>query len=43
MNYKTIDLNTWDRGKLFTFYIEKMRIVMSLTMDIDVTPLVRFT
>lgn len=43
MNYKIIDLNTWDRGKLFTFYIEKMRIVMSLTMDIDVTPLVRFT
>ena len=42
MNYKTIDLNTWDRGKLFTFYIEKMRVVMSLTVDIDVTPLVGF-
>ena len=42
MNYKIIDLNTWDRGKLFTFYIEKMRIVMSLTVDIDVTPLVGF-
>lgn len=42
MNYKTIDLNTWDRGKLFTFYIEKMRIVMSLTVDIDVTTLVGF-
>ena len=42
MNYKTIDLNTWDRGKLFTFYIEKMRVVMSLTVDMDVTPLVGF-
>lgn len=42
MNYKTIDLNTWDRGKLFIFYIEKMRIVMSLTVDIDVTSLVGF-
>ena len=31
MNYKTIDLNTWDRGALFKFYIDKMRIVMSLT------------
>ena len=40
MNYKTIDLNTWNRGKLFTFYIEKMRIVMSLTVDIDGTSLV---
>ena len=42
MNYKTIDLNTWDRGALFKFYIDKMRIVMSLTVDIDATPLVRF-
>ena len=42
MNYKTIDLNTWDRGALFKFYIDKMRIVMSLTVGIDATPLVRF-
>lgn len=42
MNYKTIDLNTWDRGALFKFYIDKMRIVMSLTVDMDVTPLVGF-
>ena len=42
MNYKIIDLNTWDRGKLFKFYIDKMRIVMSLTVDMDVTPLVGF-
>lgn len=41
MNYKTIDLNTWDRGKLFTFYIEKMRVVMSLTVDMDGNPVSR--
>lgn len=39
MRYTTIDLKTWDRGKLFQFYIDKMRIVMSLTVDIDVTNL----
>ncbi len=39
MHYTVIDLSKWDRGKLFRFYIEKMRIVMSLTVDIDVTNL----
>lgn len=39
MNYTMIDLNEWSRGNLFQFYIEKMRIVMSLTVDIDVTKL----
>lgn len=39
MNYTTIDLNEWSRGNLFRFYIDKMRIVMSLTVDIDVTNL----
>ena len=39
MNYTTIDLNEWSRGKLFQFYIDNMRIVMSLTADINVTNL----
>ena len=39
MNYTTIDLNEWSRGNLFQFYIGKMRIVMSLTVDIDVANL----
>lgn len=39
MRYTTIDLKAWDRGNLFQFYIDKMRIVMSLTVDIDVTNL----
>ena len=39
MNYTKIVLEEWNRGSLFWFYIEKMRIVMSLTVDIDVAPL----
>ena len=39
MNYTTVDLNAWSRGKLFPFYIDQMRIVMSLTVDMDVTNL----
>lgn len=39
MNYTAIALNEWSRGNLFKFYIDKMRIVMSLTVDIDVANL----
>ena len=39
MNYTVIDLDEWSRGSLFRFYIEKMRMVMSLTVDVDVTNL----
>ena len=42
MEYQKINLSTWDRGELFAFYIEKMRIVMSLTVDVDVAPLAAF-
>ena len=42
MNHQIVDLNTWSRGDLFQFYIRRMRIVMSLTVDVDVTPLVAF-
>lgn len=43
MNYTTIDLNEWNRGELFRFYMENMRIVMSLTVDIDVTQLKEYS
>ena len=43
MKYTRIDLAEWERGDLFTYYIENMRIVMSLTADIDVTELLAFT
>lgn len=39
MNYTVVDLKEWSRGKLFQFYIDKMRLVLSLTVDIDVTSL----
>lgn len=42
-NYTRIDLNEWSRGKLFKSYIDNMRIVMSLTVDIDVTRLIEYT
>lgn len=43
MSYKKIDLNEWSRGKLFKSYIDNMRIVMSLTVEIDVTNLIEFS
>ena len=43
MKYTKIDLNEWSRGKLFQTYIDSMRVVMSLTADIDVGPLLKFT
>ena len=42
MNYKKVDFSTWPRGELFRFYMDHMRVVMSLTVDMDVTPMVRF-
>lgn len=41
-NYTIVNLNEWNRGNLFKSYIDNMRIVMSLTVDIDVTKLVTF-
>ena len=43
MNYTKVDIDEWSRGSLFQFYIEKMRIVMSLTVDINVAPLITYT
>ena len=42
MNYTLVDFSTWPRGDLFRFYMDHMRVVMSLTVDVNVTPLVRF-
>lgn len=39
MDYRIVDLNEWSRGNLFQFYMDHMRIVMSLAVDIDVTSL----
>lgn len=39
MNCTLVNLNEWSRGSLFKFHIDKMRIVMSLTADVNVTNL----
>ena len=43
MKYETVDLDTWKRGKLFRFYIDNLRNVMSMTVDMDVSSLAAFT
>lgn len=40
--YTRVTLNEWSRGSLFQSYMDHMRIVMSLTVDIDVTELIAF-
>ena len=42
MHKQIIDLDGWDRGQLFSFYIHEMPIVISLTVDVDAAPLVSF-
>lgn len=39
MNYEYIDLTKWERGGLFVYFTEKMRNVISVTADIDVSGL----
>lgn len=43
MKYTKIDMNTWDRGRLFETYIKSMRVVMSMTADINAAPLLKLT
>ena len=40
--YHIVDRSAWSRGALFQYYLDSMRVVMSLTVDMDVTPLVRY-
>ena len=42
MKYETVNLDTWKRGNLFRFYIDNLRNVMSMTVDIDVSSLIAF-
>ena len=39
MNFTEIDMSVWNRTELFRYDIDRLRIVMSLTVDIDMTPL----
>ncbi len=40
--YTKVNLEEWNRGPLFQHYIDNLRIVMSLTVDIDITKLLAF-
>ena len=42
MNYEIIDMNTWPRGKMFQHFMNENKVVMSLTVDVDVAPLLAF-
>ena len=42
MNYKIIDLEQFERKDLFKLYTTDLKIVMNITVDIDVTNLVEF-
>lgn len=42
MNYTKVDMNNWNRGEIFKYYIENTRIVMSLTVDLNVTALTSY-
>lgn len=43
MNYTVIDVENWSRRDLFKLYTTDLRIVMNLTVKIDVTNLLAFT
>lgn len=43
MHYKIVNLKEWKRAALFQFYMDHMRVVMSLTADIDVLPLIKYS
>ena len=43
MNYKKIDMNTWDRRDLYRFYMEKLKITMNMTVTMDVTHALAFS
>ena len=42
MNIEKIDLATWERRDLFDLYMTRLKLVMNVTVDVDVTRLVRF-
>lgn len=42
MGYRIIDLETWERRELFKLYTTDLKIVMNMTVDIDVTNVIRY-
>ena len=42
MNYRKIDIATWQRRDLYTLYTTDLKIVMNMTVKVDVTRLVAY-
>ena len=42
MKYEVVNIDTWERGNLFRFYIDNLRNVMSMTVDMNVTNLIEY-
>ena len=42
MKYEVVNIDTWERGNLFQFFIDNLRNVMSMTVDINVTYLIEY-
>ena len=40
MKYEVVNIDAWERGNLFRFYIDNLRNVMSMTVDMNVTNLI---
>ena len=42
MNYKIIDIENWDRKELYQMYTTTLKVAMNLTVELDVTNLVKY-
>lgn len=40
MNYTKIDIDSWERRELFKLYTTDLKIVMNMTVDVDITELI---
>ena len=41
MNFKKIDMNTWERSESYTFFITYNRCKINMTMQLDITNLIK--
>ncbi len=40
--YTKVDINSWDRKDLFKLYTTDLKIVMNMTVDVDVTNAINY-
>ena len=41
MKFQKIDFQTWERAKEFRFFMDNLRNVLSITVDLDITAFMR--